>query len=145
MIHVVLEVSIGPELDVCRNYMASRSGTALVPDLAATEVLTERSHVRTCERSHERSHVRTYERSHERTSRPPLIPFQGGSGGEPPRENEKVPTSFKQHWVLWAYSSNLIIFFTTHASLSVFSLLSHHLPPGAETTISRINNQLIHH
>ena len=37
MIHVVLEVSIGPELDVCRNYMASRSGTALVPDLAATD------------------------------------------------------------------------------------------------------------
>ena len=37
MIHVVLEVSIGPELDVCRNYMASRSGTALVPDLAVTD------------------------------------------------------------------------------------------------------------
>ena len=44
MIHVVLEVSIGPELDVCRNYMASRSGTALVPDLAATDPSCQELH-----------------------------------------------------------------------------------------------------
>ena len=38
---------------------------------------------------HERSHKRCHERSHDRTSHPPLILFQGGSGGEPPQEKGK--------------------------------------------------------